>query len=64
VIAGPDGRRSPLLDPATGIEFNGDATIDLAAEAFGLLAPLPTHPSGHPTATAHCTTAANPTTWP
>ncbi|MEV4199385.1 hypothetical protein [Micromonospora globbae] len=39
VIAGPDGYRRPVLDPAAGIEFNGDATTDLDYEAFVLQPP-------------------------
>ena len=39
VIAGPNGRRAPVLDPAEGLEFNGDATTDLAGGSFVLLAP-------------------------
>jgi hypothetical protein len=39
VIAGPDGRRRPVLDPAGGIAFNGDATTDLDYETFALAAP-------------------------
>jgi hypothetical protein len=60
VIAGPDGRRAPVLDLAEGIEFNGDATTDLAGGSFVLLAPLPSHPRGLPTANASCTTRSKP----
>ncbi len=51
VIAGADGRRSPVLDIGEGIEFNGDATTHLAGSPFVLLAPLPSHPRGLATAT-------------
>ncbi len=60
VIAGADGRRSPTLDIGEDIEFNGDATTDLAGSPFALLAPLPSHPRGRPTATASCTTNRKP----
>lgn len=39
VIAGPDGYRRPVLDPAEGIAFNGDATTDLDYEALVLRPP-------------------------
>ena len=60
VIAGPDGHRGPILDPGEVIGFNGDATTDLAGDSFTLLAPLPGHPRGLPTATARCTTNRKP----
>jgi hypothetical protein len=60
VIAGPDGRRAPVLDAGEDIQFNGDASTDLAGEPFLLLAPLPEHPRGHPTATASITTNRKP----
>jgi len=60
VIAGPNGRRAPVLDPDEGLEFNGDATTDLAGGSFVLLAPLPSHPRGLPTANASCTTNRKP----
>ena len=60
VVAGPDGRSGPILDPASGIEFNGDATTDLAGDPFTLMAPLPDHPRGLPTATAAVTTNRRP----
>jgi hypothetical protein len=60
VIAGPDGHRCPVLDAGNGVEFNGDATTDLAGGPFVLLAPLPSHPRGLPTATASCTTHRKP----
>ncbi|MEJ3741790.1 hypothetical protein WEI85_00610 [Actinomycetes bacterium KLBMP 9797] len=60
VIAGPDGYGRPTLDNADGIELNGDATTDLDGEAFRLLAPLPAHPRGTPTATAACSTGRKP----
>ena len=60
VIAGPDGYRRPALDPADGIGFNGDATSDLDGNPFQLLAPLPTHPRGIPTARTSCTTRRKP----
>jgi|SRR6266542_4392752 len=60
VIAGPDGRRAPVLDPGEDMGLNGDASTDLAGEPFILLAPLPEHPRGHPTATASITTNRKP----
>lgn len=60
VIAGPDGYRRPTLDPEEGLALNGDATTDLAGEAFQLIAPLPVLPQGRPTATAFCTTGRKP----
>jgi hypothetical protein len=60
VLAGPDGLRTPILDPVEGIAFNGDATRSLHGDPFHLLAPLPSHPRGIPTATAHCTTSRRP----
>jgi hypothetical protein len=60
VIAGPDGHRGPVFDADNGVEFNGDATTDLAGGPFVLLAPLPSHPRGLPTATASCTTNRKP----
>jgi len=60
VIAGPDGYRRPTLEVADGIEFNGDATTDLDGDAFRLLAPVPVHPRGRPTATAVCGTGRKP----
>jgi hypothetical protein len=60
VIADPDGHHRPILDDRDGVGFNGDATSDLDAEAFQLLAPLPTIPAGTPTATAFCKTNRNP----
>ncbi len=59
-IAGPDGRRAPLLDIADAVSFNGDASTDLAGGAFTLLAPLPEHPRGPATATASVTTNRKP----
>ena len=44
VIAGPDGLRRPIFDPGMGVEFNGDATTDLAGDTFTVMAPLFTHP--------------------
>ena len=41
VIAGPDGYRRPILDPAKGIALNGDATTDLDYEALVLQPPSP-----------------------
>ena len=58
VIAGPDGYRRPVLDPVEGIGCNGDATSDLDADPFTLLAPLPA--SRAPIATAGCRTARKP----
>jgi len=55
VIAGPDGRRRPILDEVDGIAFNGDASTDLDYETFQLLAPLPPVPAGVPIATGFCT---------
>ena len=61
VIAGPDGYRRPILDPAHGIALNGDATTDLDYEAL------------HPAVTIagpglHVARSARPrgapTTWP
>ena len=60
VIAGPDGRRAPLLDLTDAIGFNGDASTDLAGVPFTLLAPLPQHPRGPATATASVTTNRKP----
>jgi hypothetical protein len=60
VVAGPDGYRRPVLDGREGLDLNGDATSDLAGEAFQLLAPLPVLPQGRPTVTAFCTTGARP----
>jgi hypothetical protein len=60
VIAGPDGYRRPILDPADGIGFNEDATSDLDGAPFQLLAPLPAHPHGIPAAGASCTTRRKP----
>jgi hypothetical protein len=45
VIAGPDGLRRPIFDPGMGLEFNGDATTDLAGDAFTVMAPLFTRPT-------------------
>jgi hypothetical protein len=41
VIAGPDGQQEPILDPADGIAFNGDATTGLDYETFFLPPPAP-----------------------
>ncbi len=60
VLAGPDGLRAPVVDLEEGIAFNGDATRSLHGDAFQLFAPLPRHPRGIPTATAHCTTRRLP----
>ena len=61
VIAGPDGRRSPVIDPADGVGFNGDATTDLDGDPFTLLAPMRMLPAGkHPTASASCRTNRKP----
>jgi hypothetical protein len=58
VIAGPDGYRRPVLDLNEGIGCNGDATSDLDADPFTLLAPLPT--SRAPVASAACRTGRKP----
>src|SRR5438270_13034135 len=58
VIAGPDGLRRPVFDPGMGIDFNGDATTDLAGDTFTLMAPLFTAPTV--TAQATCRTGAKP----
>jgi len=58
VIAGPDGLRRPVFDPAMGVQFNGDATSDLAGDTFTVMAPLFTHPGV--TAQAMCRTGAKP----
>jgi hypothetical protein len=58
VIAGPDGLHRPIFDPAFGVDFNGDATTDLAADTFTVMAPLFTHPTV--TAQAACATRAMP----
>lgn len=42
VIAGPEGHARPILDPAEGIAFNGDATAELACETCYLPPPEPT----------------------
>lgn len=60
VIAGPHGRRTPLLDIADAVSFNGDASTDLAGSPFTLLAPLPQHPRGPATAMATVTTNRKP----
>lgn len=60
VIAGPDGLRTPILDIADVISFNGDASTDLAGQPFTLLAPLPQHPRGPATATATAATNRKP----
>lgn len=58
-IAGPDGRRSPILDPTHGVGFNGDAYTDLDGDPFTLLAPTP--PTELPVpATASCRTGRKP----
>jgi hypothetical protein len=58
VIAGRDGHRRPVLDPAEGIEFNGDATTDLDGGVFQILAPLST--SSTPAVSAWCATSRKP----
>ena len=58
VIAGPDGLRRPIFDPAFGLEFNGDATSDLAGDIFTVMAPLFTDPTV--SAQAICRTGARP----
>ena len=58
VIAGPDGLRRPVFDPAFGLDFNGDATTDLAGDTFTIMAPLFTHPTV--SAQARCHTSAKP----
>jgi len=58
VIAGPDGYRRPVLDVLDGVGCNGDATTDLDADPFTLLAPLPT--SRAPVASAACRTGRKP----
>lgn len=60
VIAGPDGRRAPLLDLKEAVSFNGDASTDLAGAPFTLLAPLPAHPRGPAIAIASVTTNRKP----
>jgi hypothetical protein len=58
VIAGPDGLRRPVFDPALGVEFNGDATTDLAGDTFTVMAPLVTRPTV--SAQAACATGGKP----
>ena len=58
VIAGPDGLRRPIFDPGMGVQFNGDASTDLAGDTFTVLAPLFTDPSV--SAQAICRTGAKP----
>src|SRR5205823_339491 len=58
VIAGPNGLRRPVFDFTLGVDFNGDATTDLAGDAFTLLAPIPTRPSV--SAQATCATRGKP----
>jgi hypothetical protein len=60
VVVGPHGTGEPVLDQVDGIAFNGDAHHDRHAETFGLLAPLPPHPAGIPTATAFRKTDREP----
>jgi hypothetical protein len=50
--------RRPIFDPGMGIEFNGDATSDLAGDTFTVMAPLFTHPTA--TAQGMCRTGAKP----
>jgi hypothetical protein len=58
VIAGPAGYRRPILDQLDGIGCNGDATTDLDADPFTVLAPLPT--SRAPVTSAVCRTGRKP----
>jgi hypothetical protein len=58
VIAGPDGLRRPVFDPAFGVEFNGDATTDLAGDTFTMMAPLFTRRTV--SAQAACATGGKP----
>ena len=58
VIAGPDGLRRPIFDPGYGVEFNGDATIDLAGDTFTVTAPM--FIGSTMTAQAICRTGAKP----
>jgi hypothetical protein len=63
VVAGPDGYRRAILDPIEGVGCNGDATTDLDADPFTLLAPtvlaaVPT--SRAPVASAACRTGRKP----
>jgi len=60
VLAGPDGLREPVCDPHEDIAFNGDATRSLHGDPCQLLAPLPRHPRGIPTAVASCATGRRP----
>jgi hypothetical protein len=57
VIAGPDGRRRPVVD-RFGVAFNGDATTDLAGDTFAVMGPL----VGSPTVIVQesCGTGAKP----
>ena len=58
VIAGPDGLRRPVFDPAFGVGFNGDATTDLAGDTFTVMAPM--FIGSTVTAQAICRTGAKP----
>ena len=58
VIAGPDGLRHPVFDPGVGVDFNGDATTDLAGDTFTVMAPMLIHSTV--TAKAICRTGAKP----
>jgi hypothetical protein len=40
-VAGPHGHGQPILDPAEGIAFNGDASIHRDYETFRLAPPAP-----------------------
>ena len=58
VIAEPDGLRRAIFDPAFGVEFNGDATTDLAGDTFTVTAPM--FIGSTVTAQAICRTGAKP----
>jgi len=62
VIAGPDGLRRPSSTPAVGIEFNGDATSDLAGDTFTVTAPC--SPTPPPPRRGCVGPVPNRTTWP